>query len=136
MRIHAYTHIVNRMDELDRVFEKVSSYFSLLAEPSRLKILHALCDGEKAVGAVVETVGSSQANVSRHLNAMYKSGVLSRRKEANLVFYAIADESVVALCRAVCVQVATRMEDHAALHAGMVDRFMPAAPADKDTRRR
>jgi DNA-binding transcriptional ArsR family regulator len=114
------------MDEMDRVFEKVSGYFSLLAEPTRLKILHALCDGEKPVGTVVETVGSSQTNVSRHLTAMYRAGVLSRRKEANLVFYAIEDESVIELCRTVCVQVASRLED-SALSAGMVDRFMPQA---------
>lgn len=113
------------MNELDRVFEQVSHYFALLAEPSRLKILHALCDGEKPVGAVVETVGSSQANVSRHLNAMYRSGVLSRRKEANQVYYAIANASVVELCRTVCVQVAARLEDEAA-HAGVVEQFMAA----------
>lgn len=119
------------MDEMDRVFEKVSGYFSLLAEPTRLKILHALCDGEKPVGTVVETVGSSQTNVSRHLTAMYRAGVLSRRKEANLVFYAIEDESVIELCRTVCVQVASRLED-SALPEGMVDRFMPqAAPAPR-----
>ncbi len=112
------------MEELDRVFEKVSGYFSLLAEPTRLKILHALCDGEKPVNAVVETVKTSQANVSRHLNAMYRSGVLSRRKEGNLVLYMIADPSVVELCRTVCVQVAGQMED-TALPTNAVDHFMP-----------
>ncbi len=121
------------MEELDRVFEKVSGYFSLLAEPTRLKILHALCDGEKPVNTVVETVGSSQTNVSRHLNAMYRAGVLSRRKEANLVFYAIADESVVELCRTVCVQVASRLED-SALPTGAVDRFMPQSTQDTTAR--
>ncbi|QQE06781.1 winged helix-turn-helix transcriptional regulator [Cupriavidus sp. ISTL7] len=135
MRQHAYTHIVNRMNELDRVFEQVSHYFALLAEPTRLKILHALCDGEKPVGAVVETVGSSQANVSRHLNAMFRSGVLARRKEANLVYYAIADQSVVELCRTVCVQVAARIEDDAQ-QVAMVDRFMPAEPKRRTAARR
>ncbi|MGO4155623.1 ArsR/SmtB family transcription factor [Cupriavidus sp. YAF13] len=131
MRNYAYTNILNGMDEMDRVFEKVSGYFSLLAEPTRLKILHALCDGEKPVGTVVDTVGSSQTNVSRHLTAMYRAGVLSRRKEANLVFYAIEDESVIELCRTVCVQVASRLEDNA-LPASMVDRFMPqATPAPR-----
>ena len=134
MRNHAYTNILEAMEELDRVFEKVSGYFSLLAEPTRLKILHALCDGEKPVNTVVETVGSSQTNVSRHLNAMYRSGVLSRRKEANLVYYAIAEESVVELCRTVCVQVASRLEDNA-LASGAVDRFM-AQPEPPPARRR
>lgn len=112
------------MEELDRVFEKVSHYFGLLSEPSRLRILHALCGGEQSVGDVVTAVGSSQTNVSRHLNAMYQAGVLSRRKEGNQVYYAIADHGVVEICRAVCVQVAGRLEDEA-LPPRAVDGFMP-----------
>ncbi|TMS57853.1 winged helix-turn-helix transcriptional regulator [Imbroritus primus] len=124
MRIDAYRYRVMTMEELDRVFEKVSGYFSLLAEPTRLKILHTLCDGEKPVNAIVETVQTSQANVSRHLNAMYRNGVLSRRKDGNLVIYAIADASVVELCRTVCVQVAGQMEE-TTLPTHAVDHFMP-----------
>ncbi|MCY1381627.1 hypothetical protein D9M69_695570 [compost metagenome] len=66
---------------------------------------------------------------------MYRSGVLSRRKEANLVFYAIADESVIELCRTVCVQVASRLEDNA-LPSGAVDRFMVQPEAAPARRRR
>lgn len=113
------------MEELDRVFEKVSHYFSLLSEPSRLRILHALCGGERSVNDVVAEVGSSQTNVSRHLNAMYQAGVLSRRKEGNQVYYAIADNGVVEICRAVCVQVAGQLEDEV-LPAQAIDGFMPS----------
>jgi hypothetical protein len=66
---------------------------------------------------------------------MYRSGVLSRRKEANLVFYAIADESVIELCRTVCVQVASRLED-SALSSGVVDRFMAQPAPEAPARRR
>lgn len=112
------------MEELDRVFEKVSNYFSLLAEPTRLKILHALCDGEKPVNAVVDSVGSSQTNVSRHLGAMYRAGVLARRKESNLVYYSIADQGAVDLCRSVCVQVAGHLEEEA-IPSKALKEFMP-----------
>ena len=37
--------------ELDKLYETVSGYFALLAEPTRLKILNALCDGERSVNA-------------------------------------------------------------------------------------
>lgn len=114
-------------EELKQVFEKVSLYFSQLAEPTRLNILHALCDGEKAVGTVVDLVGSSQTNVSRHLNAMYHSSLLSRRKESNSIYYAIADQNVVDLCRSVCLQVAVRMEEKA-IPLKAVDEFMTHAP--------
>ena len=112
------------MDELNQVFEKVSGYFSLLSEPTRLKILHVLCDSEKSVSEVVERVESTQANVSRHLNTMYRAGVLSRRKEGNMVYYAIQDQTCVALCKSVCNQIAGRMEEET-ISRRTVRGFMP-----------
>ncbi len=112
------------MDELNQVFEEVSGYFSLLSEPTRLKILHVLCDSEKSVSEVVERLESTQANVSRHLNTMYRAGVLSRRKEGNMVYYAIQDQTCVALCKSVCNQIAGRMEEEA-ISKRTVRSFMP-----------
>jgi DNA-binding transcriptional ArsR family regulator len=112
------------MDDLDRVFERVSNYFGLLSEPTRLKILHALCDGERPVNAIVEIVGSSQTNVSRHLGAMYRAGILARRKDSNQVFYSIADQGAVDLCRTVCIQIASRLEE-TTLTPEAVEEFMP-----------
>jgi DNA-binding transcriptional ArsR family regulator len=102
------------MDDLDRLFLRVSEYFGLLAEPTRLKLLHALCDGERSVTEIVEQAGASQTNVSRHLNLMHRAGILARRREGNLVYYAVSDPAVVELCRAVCVQIAGRLDDDAA----------------------
>ena len=75
------------MNELDALLEQVSGYFAVLSEPTRLKIIRALCDGEKSVNDIVEQVESTQSNVSRHLNLMYRAGVLGRRKEGTLVMY-------------------------------------------------
>jgi DNA-binding transcriptional ArsR family regulator len=112
------------MDELNQLFEKVSGYFLLLSEPTRLKILHALCDGEKSVTDVVASVDSTQANVSRHLNTMYRAGVLGRRKEGNMVYYVISDETCVELCRSVCTQIACSMEEQNISKRAVRD-FMP-----------
>lgn len=112
------------MQELNQLFEKVSGYFSLLSEPTRLKILHTLCDGERSVSDVVEAVESTQANVSRHLNTMYRAGVLARRKEGNMVYYVIQDEACVALCKTVCNQIAGRMEEET-ISRRTVREFMP-----------
>ncbi|NBR69919.1 MAG: ArsR family transcriptional regulator [Verrucomicrobia bacterium] len=49
---------VNAAD-LDSVFESASGYFALLAEPMRLKILHAICDRERTVGDIVTATGAS-----------------------------------------------------------------------------
>jgi DNA-binding transcriptional ArsR family regulator len=106
--------MANREDreQLDRLYEKVSGYFGLFSEPMRLRILHCLCDGEKSVTDVVQNVEGTQTNVSRHLALMHKQGVLARRKDGITVFYSIADENAVALCRSVCTQLAARMDEN------------------------
>jgi len=80
----------------------VAARFKVLAEPTRLEILQLLQDGELNVSEVTEAVNSTQPNVSKHLRILQDAGLVSRRQEANSVFYAIADESVFALCEVVC----------------------------------
>lgn len=80
----------------------VARRFALLSEPMRLKLLHALFDGEKPVNALVEATKGTQANVSRHLQTLADAGVLSRRKEGLQVFYSIKDPSIFELCELVC----------------------------------
>lgn len=98
------------MSELDSLLEQVSGYFAVLSEPTRLKIIHALCNGEKSVNDIVEEVDSTQSNISRHLNLMYRAGVLQRRKEGTLVLYQVKEPTVVELCRTVCVHVAAKLD--------------------------
>lgn len=112
--------------ELERLFQTVSGYFALLSEPTRLKILNALCNGERHVNDIVAHVQSTQTNVSRHLNLMFNKGVLTRRREGALTFYAIADPAVVELCRTACVHIASLADDHS-ITSKARRRFMHAS---------
>ena len=96
------------MDETLQVFEQVAQYFGLLADPTRLRILSCLCGEERPVHEVVETVGLTQANISRHLNILYRAGVVGRRREGSSVFYRVIDPNFVDICRAVSITVASR----------------------------
>lgn len=98
------------LEELDQVFESVSGYFALLAEPMRVRILHALCREERTVTDIIRETGGTQTNVSRHLNFMYRAGVLSRRKEGNFTWYSVSDSTLTELCRTVCVHIAARRD--------------------------
>ena len=97
--------------EVGRVFEAAASYLSLLSEPTRLRILHAICHEERSVNDIVALTGATQTNVSRHLALMYRSQVLSRRRDGNSVFYSIADQTLVRICRSVCNHVAAELDD-------------------------
>lgn len=106
---------VDADDELDVVFAAVASYFGLLSEPTRLRILHAICQSEQSVTAIVEATGATQTNVSRHLALLHRAGVVSRRRDGNVVYYAVADREFVSLCRSVCINMAARIESNAPL---------------------
>jgi len=80
----------------------VARRFAVLAEPMRLRLIHALFEGEKNVNTLVELTGGTQANISRHLQTLTHAHLLSRRKEGLQVFYAIADPSIFQLCELVC----------------------------------
>lgn len=116
--------------ELERLYEVVSGYFGLLAEPTRLKILSAICDGERSVSDIVERVGASQTNVSRHLNLMYGKGVLRRRRDGQSTFYSIADANIITLCRTACVQLAGQLDEQSVSNRA-VKRFMPKPVASR-----
>ena len=91
---------------MEKVFSQVAAYFNVLSEPARLRIMYSVCSGEKSVSEVVEMCGSSQANVSRHLVALHKAGILLRRKEGVTVYYSIADNATVEMCQSVCAKIA------------------------------
>ena len=99
------------MDDMHEVFESVARYFSVLGEPTRLRILHALCQDERCVTDIIQATGLAQANASRHLGLMYQAGMLSRRREGTQIFYKVADPMYVELCRTVSIQLISRTEN-------------------------
>lgn len=107
-------------EQLERVFESVSRYFSLMAEPMRVRIMHSICDGERTVGDIVDAVGATQTNVSRHLAALYQADAVYRRKAGNHVFYGIRDSALIALCRGVCIHIASRLDDEGSHSDGLL----------------
>jgi DNA-binding transcriptional ArsR family regulator len=113
--------------QMNALFEEVSSYFFLLSEPTRLKILHALCNGELPVGEIVKVIESTQANVSRQINMLYRSRILARRKEGTQVYYRIDDQKTLDMCKAVCSQVAARIANNHVADERAVESFMGTA---------
>ena len=111
------------MHEMDDVFESVADYMKLLAVPTRLKVLHCICDKEKSVGEIVDECGLTQTNVSRQLRTLYSAGVLSRRQEGNLVYYQLSDPTLLDLCHAVCGRIASRIDERRPLKKSLL-KFM------------
>ena len=114
------------MQDMDEVVDIVASYFSVLSEPMRLKIARVICEEEKSVSQIVKETAATQSNVSRHLQLMHRSGVVSKRKEGNLVYYRVSDPAMMDICRTVCMQIMNRIDDHEPLKKGLM-RMVPKA---------
>jgi DNA-binding transcriptional ArsR family regulator len=80
----------------------IAERFKALAEPSRLDILHALKGGERTVTDLLEATGLGQANASKHLQVLYASGFVRRRKDGASTYYNLADTDVMRLCELMC----------------------------------
>lgn len=69
----------------------------ILGQPTRLKIVDFLRDGERCVCEIFPAIGEEQSNTSRHLNLLLSVGILSRRKEGLKIYYAIKHREVLQL---------------------------------------
>jgi DNA-binding transcriptional ArsR family regulator len=82
--------------------EMIAARFKLLGEPMRLRIIDRVRAGEMSVGTLADELGTSQQNVSKHLQTLHGAGILARRREGNSVLYSLADSGMVEMCDQVC----------------------------------
>jgi DNA-binding transcriptional ArsR family regulator len=108
---------VSKSREEDLVFESAAELFGLLSTPVRLKIISAVCQGERNVSELLAQIDTTQPNMSQHLATLYRAGVLGRRREGTQIYYKLQSERVATLCRAVCTQVAMELDGADALPA-------------------
>ena|SRR3954462_13249604 len=95
----------------DPLVELIAQRFRVIGEPMRIKLLDRLREGPATVNELRDAVGASQQNVSKHLGVLHQAGIVSRSKEGTAVRYAIADETVFALCEQVCGGLRTQLAE-------------------------
>ncbi len=77
--------------------ELLAKYFRAFGDPTRVRILEALTEGERSVGELVELLGEAQPKVSNHLGCLRWCGFVESRREYRTVYYRIADRRVTKL---------------------------------------
>ena len=82
------------MAELESKAAETAALLKLLGNENRLLILCRLAlKGEMAVGDLADAVGLSQSALSQHLARMREEGLVATRREAQTIFYRIANEN-------------------------------------------
>lgn len=75
--------------------EKVSQLFKVLADPTRLKILLSLQEGERNVTSIGEVVSMEQSAVSHQLKLLRDNRVVKSRREGKAILYSLDDDHVI-----------------------------------------
>lgn len=92
------------LTDSSQVLERAAELFGILSAPVRLRIVSVLCGGERNVTGLLGLVGTAQSNISQHLNILYRTGVVTKRRAGAQIFYRISDPFTVLVCRSVCGQ--------------------------------
>jgi len=74
--------------------ELITEILKSISHPIRLKILCFLMDGEKNVSEIENQCKSTISNISQHLTILRKSNIITRKKEANFMFYSIKNQNI------------------------------------------
>jgi ArsR family transcriptional regulator, virulence genes transcriptional regulator len=84
-------------DPLDR-YRLHASICKVLTDPKRLLLLAALRNGDRTVGELAATIGTSLPNASQHLAVLRSAGLVDGRREGAAVRYRLAEPAILDAC--------------------------------------
>ena len=77
--------------------DDTAAVFRALADPTRRQILQDLRQGELAAGDIASRFTISGPSISRHLSTLKAAGLVTERRAANRIYYALVEDRL-ALC--------------------------------------
>ncbi len=81
----------------DRVRQMKADLLKALGQPTRLKILELLVQGERCVCEIFPAIDEEQSNISKHLSFLRSQGIVIADRRGMRVFYRLADPRIVKL---------------------------------------
>ena len=84
---------LNKMADED-LLNKLSKFFKILGDTTRVKILYALDKNELCVCDIANGLGMSKSSISHQLGTLRRSGIVKGKKIGKEVFYMLDDEHI------------------------------------------
>jgi len=81
----------------NRLRQLKADLLKTLGQPTRLKILELLVDGERCVCEIFPAIGGEQSNVSKHLGFLRSQGIVIADRRGMRVFYRLTDRRIAKL---------------------------------------
>lgn len=80
--------------------EKASKALKAMGHPIRLKILCVLGEEEKPVMEIVAQVGTTQSNISQHIDILREKEIITSRREGSKILCKVRDPQILSLLTA------------------------------------
>jgi DNA-binding transcriptional ArsR family regulator len=90
------------LSELEDSAQSAARLLKLLASEQRLLLLCRLVEGEASVGVLAEHAKLAQSAASQHLAKMRAEGLVATRREAQTIFYRLADPAAMRVLDTLC----------------------------------
>src|SRR5512135_1567195 len=99
----------------ERVLELKAEILKALDQPTRLKILELLRNGEKCICEIVPAINGEQSNISRHISLMQKSHLVTTRKDGVKVMVKVKDPEIFKILDRLCAVLKGQMSKQSRL---------------------
>jgi ArsR family transcriptional regulator len=80
---------------------KTVTIFKALADPTRLKILECIENGERCICEIIPYTGKSQPNVSQHLKILKHAGLIKERKDGTRIMIKVSHKEIFSIINSV-----------------------------------
>ena len=78
----------------DPFYEEYAAICKTIVSPSRLRIIEAIGDQKLNVSEIQAQLELSMSNLSNHLSALHRVGVLGREKQGNFIYYFLTEPGI------------------------------------------
>ncbi|MCX5915028.1 MAG: metalloregulator ArsR/SmtB family transcription factor [Deltaproteobacteria bacterium] len=95
----------------EKVLAMKSDILKALAQPTRLRILEFLREGEKCICEIIPAINGEQSNISRHISLMQRSHLVSTRKDGVKVMVKVRDPRIFEILDQVNLVLKTQMQE-------------------------
>ena len=116
----------------------VARFLRTLSDPTRLRLLGILQDGEQNVTALRRKLALPQPNVSHHLALLRSAGLVANRRDGKQVFYSLNRQIASPLAERRGLNIVTDAVELRISHAGVngeLSRQAPPPDADREASR-
>ena len=114
------------------LYEQFAIVAKALGHPLRLEMIEHLAQGARSVEALSAKLGQPIANISQHLQALRRAGIVSAERDGKFVRYSLADESVLSAFASVRLVAERRLAEVDRIVRGYFDARDDMRPVGRD----